>query len=204
MGTEDAAVDVRLVDDHVAEIREHVPPAVVIREEPHVDHVRVGQDHIRPLADLQALFGRGVAVVDRGLEPRDLEGRQRAELVLRQRLGRVEIERAALGLPRQLVEHREVERERLPRRSAGRHEHVLAATRRIPHRPLVLVEPRHADRRPDARVELGRQLRVPRLALRLGGEVRQLLALQQPLPAQDVDAHTADASLGPPGCPAWG
>ena len=135
MRTEDAAVDVRLVDDHVAKVREHVSPAVVIREEPHVDHVRVGQDHVRPLADLQALFGRRVAVVDRGLEPGDLEGRQRAELVLRERLGRVEIERAALGLPRQLVEHREVERERLPRRGAGRHQHVLAAMRRHPTPP---------------------------------------------------------------------
>jgi len=81
---------------------------------------------------------------------------------------------------------------------------VLAALRRVPHRPLVGVEPGDADCVPDARVELVRQRREPRFAFRLGDEVRELLALQQPLPAQDVDAHSDDASLGLPGCPAWG
>ena len=45
---EDAAVDVRLVDDDVAQVREHVAPAVVVREHADVEHVRVGQDRRSP------------------------------------------------------------------------------------------------------------------------------------------------------------
>ena len=62
---EDAPVDVRLVDDDVAEVREHVAPALVVRQQADVDHVRVGEDRVRPLADLPALLARRVAVVDR-------------------------------------------------------------------------------------------------------------------------------------------
>ena len=50
MRSEDAAVHVRLVDDDVAEVREHVAPAVVVREDADVEHVRVRQDrfdHLR-------------------------------------------------------------------------------------------------------------------------------------------------------------
>ena len=62
---EDAAVDVRLVDDDVAEVLEHVAPAVVVREDADMEHVGVGQDQVRPLADLPAPVELGVAVVDR-------------------------------------------------------------------------------------------------------------------------------------------
>ena len=70
---EDAAVDVRLVDDDVAEVREHVAPAVVVREHAHVEHVGVRQDRVGPLADLPAALALGVAVVDRGLDALDAE-----------------------------------------------------------------------------------------------------------------------------------
>ena len=65
---EDAAVDVRLVHDHVGEVREHVAPAVVVRQHAHVEHVRVGEDQVRPLAHLPAALGRRVPVVDRRAE----------------------------------------------------------------------------------------------------------------------------------------
>ena len=45
---EDAAVDVRLVDDDVAEVREHVAPAVVVRQDADVEHVRVREDRRSP------------------------------------------------------------------------------------------------------------------------------------------------------------
>ena len=67
-----------------------------------------------------------------------------------------------------------------------------------------VVELWHADGVAHARVELVGQRREPRLARRLGDEVRELLALEQPLPAEHVDAHLADASLALPGCPAAG
>ncbi len=65
---EHPAVDVRLVHDHVAEVLEDVPPAVVVREDSHMEHVRVGEDDVRPLADLPAPLGLGVPVVDRGTQ----------------------------------------------------------------------------------------------------------------------------------------
>ena len=68
---EDAAVHVRLVDDDVAEVREDVAPAVVVRQDADVEHVRVREDEVRPLADLPAALARRVAVVDRG--PQALE-----------------------------------------------------------------------------------------------------------------------------------
>ena len=72
VGAEDAPVDVRLVDDDVAEVLEDVPPAVVVREDAHVEHVRVREDDVRPLADLPAALGLGVAVVDRRPQPRHM------------------------------------------------------------------------------------------------------------------------------------
>ena len=69
VGAEDAAVDVRLVDDHVGEVREHVTPAVVVRQHAHVEHVRVGEDQVCPLAHLPAAVDGRVAVVDSHLQP---------------------------------------------------------------------------------------------------------------------------------------
>jgi hypothetical protein len=65
MRAEDAAVHVRLVDDDVAEVVEHVPPAVVMWEDADVEHVRVREDQVRPPTDLPAPLGWCVAVVDR-------------------------------------------------------------------------------------------------------------------------------------------
>ncbi len=140
MRAEDTAVDVRLVDDDVAEIREHVAPAVVVREHAEVKHVRVGQDEVGPLADLPALLVGRVAVVDRRLDPRRPQLGERSDLVLRQRLRGVEVERAELGLARERVEHREVEGKRLPGRRPGRDDQVLAAGGRLPRLGLVSEE----------------------------------------------------------------
>ena len=67
--TEDAAIDVRLVDDDVAQVVEHVAPAIVVRQDADVEHVGVRQDHVRGLADLRPPLGLGVAVVDRRADP---------------------------------------------------------------------------------------------------------------------------------------
>jgi hypothetical protein len=189
---EDAAVDVRLVDDDVAEVRQHVAPAVVVGEHANVEHVRVRQDDVRPLADLPALVGRRVAVVDGGPDARRAELREAARLVLRERLRRIEVERAELRLARERVEHRQVERERLAGRSAGRDDDVLAAPRCLPRGGLVRVEARDAgvrERFADARVDLVGNCHGARLAGRLLADVRELLAVEQRLPAGPCDAH---------------
>ena len=154
MRAEHAAVDVRLVDDDVREVREHVAPAVVVREDADVEHVRVREHEVRPLADLPAALGLGVAVVDRRPDARHLQLGERAQLVLRERLRRVEVERAPLRLARERVEHGQVEGERLPARGAGDDGDVLAALRRLPGLELVRVELVDA-----ARLERGADLR---------------------------------------------
>ena len=204
---EDAAVDVRLVDDDEAEVREHVAPAVVVRQHADVEHVRVGQDDVRPLADLPAPLALGVAVVDRRLDPLQAERLQRAGLILRERLRRVEVERAALRLAREQVEHGQVEREALAARRARRDDRVAAGAERLPRLGLVAVErgdPLRDERRRDARVEVVRK----RLALpgsrRLDGEVRELLADQDLLPGWCDRRHDAYASLRRTGVPSSG
>jgi hypothetical protein len=182
VGAEDAAVDVRLVDDHVAEVRQHVAPPVVVREHADVEHVRVRQDQVRPLADLPAPVGRGVAVVDRGTQARELERAERPELVLRERLGRIEVERPLLRLLRERVQHGQVEGEGLPAGRPRRDDQVPAALRRLPGFGLVGVELLDAlgrKRLAHAWVQLLGQRRRLRVAGGLGAEVGELRSLEQ-------------------------
>ena len=72
--SEDAAVDVRFVDDDVAQVREEVSPAIVIRQDADVQHVRVREDHVGRATDLAAVLERRVAVVDRRAQPGEPEG----------------------------------------------------------------------------------------------------------------------------------
>ena len=207
MRPEDAAVDVRLVDDDEAEVREHVAPAVVMRQHAHVEHVGIGQDDVRPLADLPPPLALGVAVVDRRLHPLEAERLQCSRLVLREGLRRVQVERATLWFPREQVEHRQVEREALPARRARCDDRVAAGAQRLPRLGLVGVErgdPLRDERRRDARVEVVRE----RLALtgtrRLDHEVRQLLTDQDLLPGWGNRHHHAYASLRRTGVPCSG
>ena len=182
---EDAAVDVGLVDDHVGEVREHVAPAVVVREHAHVEHVRVGEDQVRPLAHLPAAVGGGVAVVDRRTQLGEPERAERPQLVLRQRLRRVEVERPLLRVACERVQHRQVEGERLPGGGAGRDDEVLAARGRRPSLGLVGVERLDALGRQGlthARVQRLRQRREDRLPRGNLLEVGELLALEQVAP----------------------
>ena len=130
----------RLVYDHVSQIREEVPPAIVVRKDSDVEHVRVRQDQIGPLADLPAALALGVAVVNRGTDALDLQLVERADLVLCQSLRRVEVERAQLRLFGERGEHRQVERERLAARGSCRDNKVLTARGGLPGRGLVGVE----------------------------------------------------------------
>ena len=139
MRAEDAAVDVRLVDDDEAEVVEEVAPEVVSRQDADVEHVGVREHDVRPAADLPAPFGRRVAVVDRRAHAGDAELRERTRLILRERLRRVEVERARVAVGGERVEDGEVERERLPRRGAGRDDDVAVARGRVRLR-LVRVE----------------------------------------------------------------
>ena len=95
VGPEHAPVGVGLVDDHPPEAGEEVAPALVVGQDAHVEHVGVGEDQVRATPDLRAVVARGVAVVDRVAKLRQAERRQLPRLVLGERLGRVQVERAA-------------------------------------------------------------------------------------------------------------
>jgi hypothetical protein len=155
---EDTAVHVRLVDDDVAQVVEDVRPAVVVRQDSDVEHVRVREDEVRPLPDLPAALGRRVAVVDRLPQPFQPELAQRARLILGERLRRVEVESARLRCACDRVEDGEVERERLPGGCAGRHDDVLPTLRGLPRLRLVPEQrrdPGRDERRRDAWIEIG-------------------------------------------------
>ena len=92
-----------------------------------VEHVRVGEDRVRPRPHLASLVDRRVAVVDRRTHAGNAERGEAARLVLRERLRRIEVERTRLRVAGDRVEHREVERERLAARGAGGDGDVLPA-----------------------------------------------------------------------------
>ena len=182
MGAEHAAVHVGLVDDDVLEVREHVSPAVVMRQDAEVEHVRVGEDGVGPCPHLTPLLGRRVAVVDRRPHAGHAEGCEAARLILRQSLRRIEIERARLRVAGDRVQDGEVEGQRLAARRAGRDGDVLAAPGCRPRLGLVLEEARDPlapERGHDSLVELARQRCRRRLPRRLGAEIRDLLAGEQ-------------------------
>ena len=140
MGAEDAAVDMRLVDHDIAEVLEDVTPTVVLREDSHVEHVGVGQDHVRPLADLPTSLRLGIAVVDRGAEARQAKRSERARLILGERLGGIQVEGAKLRLGCERGENGEVEGKRLPAGRPGGDDDVLAAGGCVHGLGLVAVE----------------------------------------------------------------
>src|SRR5581483_2725345 len=183
---EDAAVDVGLVDDDEAEVVEEVAPELVARQDADVEHVGVREDEVRPAADLAALLGRRVPVVDRGADAGNAELGERAGLILRERLRRIEIERARVAVGDEPVEDGEVEGKSLPRRGAGRDDDVPARAGGRVRLRLVRIELRDAaprERLCESGPEPGGERRRPSRARRLGLQVRELVAGEKVVPA---------------------
>ena len=116
---EHPAVCVGLVDDDPSEVREKVSPALVMGEDPDVEHVGVRQHQVGASPDRRPLLARGVPVVDRLAQVRRAQLAELPRLVLGEGLGRVEVEGATLRVPGDPVEDRQVERQRLPGRGAA-------------------------------------------------------------------------------------
>ena len=193
---EHAAVDVRLVDDDVREVREHVSPAVVVGKDADVEHVRVREDRVRPRADLASLLDRRVAVVDRRADALHADRGEAARLVLRERLRRVEVERARLRVARDRVEHGQVERQRLAACRPGRDDEMLASLGRVPRLRLVGVERSDAaplERIGDEGVDAGRQRCEAGGTGGLERDVGDLLSREQLAPRRR-DAHASATS----------
>ncbi len=93
VGSEDAPIDVALVDDDVAQRPEERRPVLVTRQEGVVEQVGVGEDVVGVLTDPSPVLGRGVTVVGGGPQPRQGQPVEAVELVVGEGLGRREIER---------------------------------------------------------------------------------------------------------------
>lgn len=111
VAAENAPVMVDFIDDHILEIFEKTDPDRVMGQNPSVQHVRIGHDNMPGIAHRRA--GRGGRVSVKGIRAnlyfeRFYGFRQFRHLVLAQRLGGEQVKGAALGIPQQPVEHRQV------------------------------------------------------------------------------------------------
>ncbi len=146
---EDAAVDVALVDDDVAQPPQERRPALVQREQRVVHEVGVGEHEVGVVADPAALLAGGVAVVGRGPDAGHGHGLDAGELVCGERLGRGEVERG--GSPpgrrgRTLHErgqHGQEVAQALARGGPGGHDDVRAGVGQVGC--LALVRPQGRD-----------------------------------------------------------
>ena len=122
VAAKDSAIRVQLIDDHVAEVLEQLRPPGVVRQDPRMEHVGIAQHHVRLAADRATCVRGRVAVVsedpdlDVAAVPDDLCQRvQFGELVLRERFGWEEIQRARRRVLQDRVQDRRVVAERFPR-----------------------------------------------------------------------------------------
>ena len=154
VAAEDAAIGVQLVDDHVAQVLEQLRPARMVRQDARVHHVGVAEHEVRARPDRPARVLRRVAVV--GEDADLLAGRavdrlahrlQLGELILRERLGRKQIQRAARRILEDRVEHRRVVAERLARRRRRDDDGMPAGQRVLDRFRLMRVELLDAARR---------------------------------------------------------
>ena len=171
VASENAAVGVQLIDDHVVEALEELHPFGVVGEDRGVQHVRVGEDDVPGGTHRPAGVGGRVAVVGEGADLfTDIRDQpvQFVELVLGERLCGEEIERARRAILQDRVQHRCVVTERL---AAGRrrdHDRVAAIESEADRLGLVSVGLRDApalERCEEPRVERFRPLAVARRAL---------------------------------------
>ncbi len=129
----DAPVGVDLVDHHELEAGKEAGPGGVKRQQAHMQHVRVADQHVGRLGlDGLALARRGVAVINRGPQKWGGQGGvqflQGLELVLLQlqRLQGEEIEGVAAVVPEERFQHRQIVNQGLAAGGGRGHQQVLA------------------------------------------------------------------------------
>ena len=170
---EHAAIDVRFVDDDVAQVMEELGPALVRRQDADVQHVRVGEEEVGRAADRGALIGRRVAVIDGGRHAGRAQRAEFAYLVLRERLRRVEVEGSGLRVGGDRLQGRQREGERLAaRRARGEHD-VRAVLQKVPRGALVPVQACDSgpfERAADVGSQVLRQVGVAGVPRRLVGD----------------------------------
>ncbi len=142
VAAEHAAIGMHLVDHHVLQVLEELRPLGVMRQDALVQHVRVGDDDVAVQADRLARVARRVAIEGEGFYAEvagAVELQQLGHLVLRQRLGREQVQRLGTAGHRR-GHHRQRVAQRLAAGGGGYHGHVLATRGGIPRFGLVAVE----------------------------------------------------------------
>ena len=134
---------VQLVDDDVAQAQEERRPARVRRQDPHVQHLGVGEHDVGVVADPRPLVERGVAVVRRGHEVGDQPLAEGAQLVLGEGLGGEDEQRRVAPTAGDRLDDRHLVAERLARSRAGRDRDVAPVAKRVDG--LSLVRPEGVD-----------------------------------------------------------
>ncbi len=199
----DPAVDVRLVHHHVAQVPEKGRPRLVVRQDPHVQHIGVREDDGGRAPHPGATPLRGIAVVrhDAGAAQRGGQPLEHAQLILSQRLGGVEVQGASEGIGHQRLEHRHVVAQRLAAGRAGGYDDVPAVAGRINRPGLVRVEPLDALRRqhlPQARRQRTFQVRPDRRARRNAlyvGDLLEIIGQRPQVLDKGVNVHDGPTEM---------
>ena len=132
MAAVDAAIVVQLINDEVAQILEAFRPPGVVRQNPAVQHVGIGQHDIGALANRLARVLRRVAVVGEGADvgAHGIDGGlELVKLILGQRLGRKQVHGSRIRIPQQPVQHRQVVAKRLAARGRSDNHDISPASR---------------------------------------------------------------------------
>ena len=159
VAAEHSAVRVQLIEHDVLQVLEQLHPLGVVGQDPGVEHVGVGYDHVSGAADRGSHRGRRVAVVGVGRQVDVHVSRlalQLGELVLRQGLRREDVQGTRGRILRDRVEDRQVVAEGLAGRGRRDDHGVATGARRFERRGLVRIElgdPAAAQCRGDASVE---------------------------------------------------
>jgi len=127
---EDASVGMKLVDDYVAEVLEQLHPLRVVGQDAGVEHVRIRDHDVPRRADDPPDVAGGVAVVGVRLDVHIQRFHQPVQLrylVLRERLGREQVEGAGLRLLQDRVQDGDVVTEGLARGSWRDDHHISAS-----------------------------------------------------------------------------
>ncbi len=157
-------VHVHIVQHDVAQRPQERCPAEVLREDPDVQHVGVGQEDPRLPPQPAALLRRRIPIVGARRDP-EPELVHRVDLILGQGLRRVEEQRPGVRIGEQRLGHGQQVAQRLAARGPRRHDHRLPGARGLQGFGLVREQPR--DPAPPERLleqarERARECAVPR------------------------------------------
>jgi hypothetical protein len=192
---EDPAQHVELVDDDVPQPHEERRPPGMVGQDPVVQHLGVGEQHVGVAPNPCPLLGARVAVVAGGVQTGDVEVAEGAQLVVGQCLRGEEQQRGARsGACGHGLGDRRLVAERLPRGGARGDDHGVAGAHEIDGARLVRPEAVDADGLGDRRWERPGELAVARCPRRQVLEVDQIAQGRRPLALTLVAGALDDAS----------